>query len=457
MKEMTNRELTDKISQVFADFEDPAADYGWRELRKKYPENDKKILPLWWGTAAAIVMLVCGLWYVNQDTDEVAIVVEKSKPMEQINKVHSDKQPENTSENRYSSGSAASYRFDSTGSVRKTKFSNYINLSDSTPSEHTFNHKHSTARSTFQLKSEQKEVLSLVAVQRLSIESNTQKIPVISFPEPVNSASAINWPETRRDSLIDVRGKMLALAQQKQEADVHPHHVKKTGYESKKISSENNSFSFYAGSYFNYSLGSETKLNFGAGFTSDIKLTNHLKFSTGLAVANNSLTYNNGVPSTSKEKLAFDALPSFGSSTSTGSVNNNLTTITKYDASLLALDIPINLKYLIIPKDNKLYLLAGLSSGTYLAETYSLDFRSYSPAGLYVSQTQGIEVKKQLKSFDIARILNISFGYSANLGKSQNITIEPFLKYPLSGLGSQDLKFGATGINLKMNFSQFNK
>ncbi len=457
MKEMTDRELTDKISQVFDNFEDPTAEYGWKELRKKYPENDRKLLPIWWGTIAAVLMVVCGLWFIIPDTNEGAKEVSKTNSIEQINKVNNNKQPENTSKNKYNPGGAASGSLDSPANSLETKSSNYVNLPGSIPSEARLDSRPSIATATNRLKFEPLDVLSSIAVQRLSVENDAQKTPLIPLPEPVNSASAINWPEPARDSLIDVTSKMLALAQKSPEADINPHQVKKTGHESKKISSKNHAFSFFAGSYFNYSLGSETKLNFGAGFTSDIKLTSNLKLSTGLALANNSLTYNNGVPSSSKQKAAFDALPSFGSGITNGSANINLTSVTRYDASLLALDIPINIKYLIIPKDNKFYLLAGLSSGTYLAETYSLDYRNYSSAGLYVSQTQGIEVKKQFQAFDIARTLNISFGYSANLGKSQNITIEPFLKYPLSGLGSEDLKFGATGINLKLNFSKFKK
>jgi hypothetical protein len=246
---------------------------------------------------------------------------------------------------------------------------------------------------------------------------------------------------------------MLALAQPDAPRDDHPRRVDEPSHIStQKTDARDLSFSFYAGSYFNYSLGSERNINFGAGFASDIKLSDNLKLSTGLGLANNSLTYNNGVPSTRKEQIVYNSVPAFGSSN-----NNNLTTITKYDASLLVLDIPINLKYLLIPKDNKLYVLAGFSSGTYLSEMYSLNYRNYSAAGTYISQKQGAEVKKKLQAFDFARTLNFSFGYSAILGKTQSISIEPFLKYPLGGLGSEDLKFGSTGVNLKLNFSRFKK
>jgi hypothetical protein len=49
-------------------------------------------------------------------------------------------------------------------------------------------------------------------------------------------------------------------------------------------------------------------------------------------------------------------------------------------------------------------------------------------------------------------MLNVSFGMGYPLGKSNRLIIEPFLKYPLDGLGAQQIRFGAGGLNLKINF-----
>jgi hypothetical protein len=43
------------------------------------------------------------------------------------------------------------------------------------------------------------------------------------------------------------------------------------------------------------------------------------------------------------------------------------------------------------------------------------------------------------------------------LGKSNRLIIEPFLKYPLAGLGAQQIHFGAGGLNLKINFKASKK
>jgi len=95
--------------------------------------------------------------------------------------------------------------------------------------------------------------------------------------------------------------------------------------------------------------------------------------------------------------------------------------------------------------------LAGVSSGTFINETYTY---SYSTPSLYssnVSQVQNQSTKDSFNGFYFAKTLNLAFGTGYTIGRSQ-LVVEPFMKYPLAGLGSQQLKFGAGGVNLKFNF-----
>ena len=206
-------------------------------------------------------------------------------------------------------------------------------------------------------------------------------------------------------------------------------------------------YSVFAGTYLNYSRGSENMMNFGAGFISDIRLSKNLKLSTGLSLASNSLSYNNNkLPENASASLnsAVDARD--GNSLSTKSISG-------FTADLLMLDIPINIKYQFAPESDKFYVSGGLSSGTYLAETYKYEYRnSNSPAGSFDNRIQDQKIKKQLNDFDLGRTLNLSLGLSTGFGKTQTISIEPFVKYPLGGLGSENLRFGSTGINLRLHF-----
>ncbi|MGV3685137.1 MAG: hypothetical protein ACO1NS_05885 [Daejeonella sp.] len=447
---MTDQELTDKISQVFDEFEDPAAGYGWQELRKKYPEKHARPALIWWSTAAAILLMISGIWLAVPDTEVGKLAADKAGVKDQT-----ENHPKTTE------------------TIRKDRLSTPENAVDEIPVPASGNvainilkrskadDKKSSAPDNKLRSSQVASPSAAMDVNMLSASlspalpvagNNPGQAPLITLPQPLRPALDKTDASAERDSALNVTARMLALAQPAAAGDDHLHKVEEQPYRSQKVASKNNMISFYAGSFFNYALGSETTLNFGAGFTSDIKLGNNLRLSTGLALANNSLSYNNGVPASGKEKLTFDMQPSFAAGG-----NNNLTTITKYDASLLALDIPLNIKYLLIPENNTLYMLAGLSSGTYLNEKYSLRYKKYNPAGFYAGQDQGSTVRTNFQTFDFARTLNISFGYSTNLGKTQNITIEPFLKYPLGGLGSEDLRFGSTGLNIKLNFSSLKK
>jgi hypothetical protein len=215
-------------------------------------------------------------------------------------------------------------------------------------------------------------------------------------------------------------------------------------------------FSVYAATFFNYAKGSQNQVNAGAGFTSDIKLSKNLKLSTGLLLAQNTLNYNKNQPSNVEAAVSFSPSLSsaYNSSVADFSKVSASPSFKNYNANLVGLDIPVNLKYEFNPQKNDTYVSAGLSSGTFINEAYTA---SYSYPGLAqaagVQQTSDETTRKSFNSFYFAKTLNVAFGVGYALGKSNRIVIEPFLKYPLDGLGSQQIKFGAGGLNLKLNFT----
>ena len=89
--------------------------------------------------------------------------------------------------------------------------------------------------------------------------------------------------------------------------------------------------------------------------------------------------------------------------------------------------------------------MAGVGSGTFINESYSYLNSNGSTAA-------SLQSGKGFNDFYFARTLNMALGVGYPLGKDQ-IVIEPFVKYPLQGLGAEQLRFGASGINLKFNFS----
>jgi hypothetical protein len=234
--------------------------------------------------------------------------------------------------------------------------------------------------------------------------------------------------------------------------------------------------SLYAATYFNYAKGSQNQLGVGGGVTSDFKISDNFKISTGLSIGQNRLSYssNNNIPQQINNSALALANKSAASSVaaysavSAGLRDDALSpSVKNYNASLVGLDIPLNIKYQFNPKKNDTYISAGTSSGTYINESYRSTYsygNNYNSAvdlsgkGLNAlasnaQQTQESVTNQHFGSFDFAKTLNLSFGVGYPMGKTTRLVIEPFLKYPLNGLGTQDIRFGASGINLKLSFS----
>lgn len=188
-----------------------------------------------------------------------------------------------------------------------------------------------------------------------------------------------------------------------------------------------------------------------------MRITGNLKLSTGLAIAQNRLNYNdNNLPNPTQHEAAFAglaaaaALSSGKSLTGDGTMQSMVryaTTLNgtkNYNASLVGFDIPVNLKYEFNPKKTDSYIAAGVSSGTFITETYRSVYT-------YSTVSKESDTHNSFSGFDLAKTLNVSFGVGYPLGKNRLI-IEPFFKYPLDGLGAQQIKFGASGVNLRLHF-----
>ncbi|RYY06720.1 MAG: hypothetical protein EOP43_05465 [Sphingobacteriaceae bacterium] len=200
--------------------------------------------------------------------------------------------------------------------------------------------------------------------------------------------------------------------------------------------------SLYAGPHVNFAKGSNTLLSFGAGIAADFALNKKLKFETGLGLTQNKLSYQ------SNSNNSLYALNSaYQSAINTQNTNINSTTLTSLNASLLQLDVPINLVYQILPGKNSIAILAGLSSGVFTKESYQYN---------YVNAANNSQVSKSFQNFYLLKTLNLA----AQIGlpiKKYNLQVEPFVKVPLGNMATQQLKFGAAGINLKFNFLPIKK
>lgn len=467
MNDQFDKKLINRINEVFENFEDDSAAEGWQELRKIFPGKQKKRPGVWWfGSAAAILLLVSiFLFFQQQNGKENNDVEVAGKPVlrktDHINE---------TTEKKSKSDSRANTHPESTETIfdkptKKANSSTYlakkVNPEIRTrvaPDNHQADEPSPLASND--LESEQELTIVALSPQPLKkdfatdSETSAEKI-VGSSPGLIHSSpEAVGQNEVSSPEIAIQKQLLTSIRPVEDEKQDQPANKKKI------------SLAFVAGSYFNYAEGSETSMHTGVGVSSEVKLSRKVKLSTGLSLGQNSLKFSQSIPnqaisnfgrtgnSSRGNKLdEFYNRPESASLLGNSSPNAINSSINSYNARLLGFDIPVNLTYSILEKKNIVYFSAGFSSNFFISESYTYDYK-YKSTQLESSQQPDQETTSRFQSFDFARLLNLSVGLEYPLNKKTKISFEPFLKYPLSGLGSHDLRFGAAGMNLKFNFNR---
>lgn len=471
-EEELNNRLSARITEVFDTYEDTTANEGWALLRQKFPEEkkDRGLIWLWYG-AAAVLLLGFGLWFLQGPANvkqQVAVNIKPDTKTQQATKINTNDTESDTSQNR-----------GKVNTVVATKPSAPVSSSPAqtiTPTRQSIAQAKTRNAGISINPSGQKVIVNKPAVNPAQANSPgaQPQVPVTNNYVATNPAKAntvtktvVNDPAVA-DSLKNTTAVIAqnpvkpvtkpaltsaeALDKLFAETANTPKDVKQGAKKGRKPV-----IGVYAATYFNYADGSDNRVNVGAGFSSDFSITNKLKLSTGLSVGQNTLNYNYGTDnnnSNTKYNLLTGSQASADASIGTGLSSSGLYNVgsrtesarQNFSANLIGLDIPINIKYQFNPKKNDTYVSAGFSSGTFINETYKLEY-------IATRQTQETTTQNSFNDFYFAKTLNVSFGMGYPLGKSNRLVVEPFLKYPLSGLGSQQIKFGAGGINLKLNFT----
>jgi len=486
-----------------------------REKFPEKESKRRGLIWLWWGSAAAVffIFLGIGLWYFNKNNANVqqknyavqplkhnqpqSMVTAKKAQTDTLKNIQStvgqkQSQIAGTSNQKTSvahptdqqtkqnHAEVASIQTAGNDTVNKnvspgTKSSLYSSKS-SLIAKNKASSRHTDANSDKQ-HTENSNQAALVASAKQNIIKSGKKASSPLAPASTDNVTqeslavnnetdnANNPASTKPQSQVIVNTKTDTAATNKIAATQKP--VKKTIADmfaedkqitpkKKKDDTKNNDkrvhFGVYAATYFSYAKGSADEVNMGAGFSSDIKISNNLKLVTGVAIGQNTLSY----PGASSVDATASNY-SFASNTVVPAAYLNYAqvatpSIKNYNANLVGLDIPLNLKYELNPKKSDTYILAGLSSGTFINESYTYFYNYPTLNSSTLQQTQGATTSKSFDSFYFAKTLNLAFGVGYPIGNN-HLIIEPFLKYPLEGLGSQQIRFGAGGINLKFNFS----
>ena len=194
------------------------------------------------------------------------------------------------------------------------------------------------------------------------------------------------------------------------------------------------------------STSTGASFNYAGGVNLEIALLPELSLSTGVQIEHQTVETVNSV--------ANAAIPS-------DHMNANLTN----------LDIPINITWRFLTKGvgkekYSYYISGGVSSLAYLGEryvktTYRQEVREQlNMVASEAKMTYKLEnfattsenKEEPFNAFDVAGRINLIFGIERKISQDLNLHIEPYVKIPLSGLGSENMKFMTSGITCKISF-----
>lgn len=475
MDDPLDNDLKNRIREVFDNYDDGHADEGWQLLREKYPEKARRgtVLWLWWGSAAAVLLLFLGiLWLSKKPEKENKLTGNKPAINHPIIKSIEPQKNSNTIVNQANNSDDASA--DSViNSLQTQKLANNQLLSDRSYKSHIAAKTNRPSRIETQNTTADNNSISLKKIigNNDSATGNALQNIVAINPAKTIEKRAVDIAKadnaSKNDSSANAAAKsnnsinMLNQAKQSDKAVFANNEVPKNKKE-KGLRGSTVSFGVYAATYVNYASKSNSQVNEGIGISSDIRLSRKLNLSTGVAIGQNSLNYNGQLPPEQSKLLsaannsAGDAVSNKASALAAPAYSANsffaaTPSLKNYTASLVGLEIPINLKYRFNPEKTATFVSIGVSSGTFINERYTSTYSYTTPFASALTQTTDQSLQQKFNSFYFAKTLNFSFGTGYRIS-GNDLIIEPFVKYPIDGLGSQQIKFGSGGVNLKFNF-----
>lgn len=294
---------------------------------------------------------------------------------------------------------------------------------------------------------ENRPQITLVKTEQIGLE--TAKNEIMNSPLTLKSFDAEETgvkpiPTRNNQEYLAFNNSLLKNADSYQPATTEEE--KKT----KKTKNSNFKFSVDANTYYSFTTAGVTDdLNLGLGILSELKLTKRLSVNSGISLNKQTTNYVAGANASSTNTLS-----SFASK-QPASVPDEVET----NAKLVGFEIPLNLKYNVAIGKLKTFITSGISSYSLLNQSYTNDLSiiNYSlDSAPTTTISRGVDKENEsaFSNFQFARTVDFSFGILYPVSSNNSISIEPFLKYPIAGFGSQNLEIGSGGISFKLNFGR---
>lgn len=440
MKEQFDKELRNHIRDTFDHFDDQLADDGWQKF-KAQKRRKKRGLIFWYSLPGGIAAALALLWLVN--------IYNKPSPINQPriaqNQVDVTQSSNHQNKEQHQSIATLSSKELKDSSLGESS-SSKNELASSQKSNATSESLESSVK--FSKIAQLNAVLSAVKVikkpftEASILENKTSSLTV----SPVSSIELTSINSDEQTTEIDAREKGLALANTEPQPTPTLFLARETEQKSSPTAKKNKlKVALDANTFMNYSAaGLNNQINLGLGVSTDLKISKHLSLSSGIQLNRQTSTFDGN----NKVDAGFK-LSSF--STMVSVPKSQIT-----NAKLVGLDIPLNLKFSMNMGKTRTFLSTGFSSYSVINERYVNDYSvvNYSITGIRANRITTVQDNPSgsFSYFKFAQSLNLSFGVLYPLSKNSTLSVEPFVKYPLTGLGYQDLLIGAGGVSFKLNF-----
>ncbi len=430
MKEQFDRELRNHIKDTFDHYDDLMADDGWNQF-KKHRNRKRRGLVLWYALPSGIAAALAVIWLFNAMQND--IVQPQNQPLAE-NKVKIESKISKTEQ--LEQKAVVSKNPVRTQDNENAIADKYQLPASETPVEYTVASKAIKERELIIKPIAGESKMTVHTSRSPSVRSNTDKIFLgdddLNRNATPQSLASIDVPET-----------MMAIASfdlptaNPIELDV------------KKVKEKAFSIAVDANTYYSFtSAGVSDHVNIGIGLLSELRLAKNFSINSGIAF-NQQDTRFDGDKDLGSKRLAVNA------QMSAASVPSSLET----EARLTGFDIPINIKYSVLLGKAKTFFTTGVSSYSLINQRYTnqLSVVNYSLKGAPTTSTI-TDVEKDsdgiFSNFKFARTVNFSFGVLYPVSERNSVSVEPFIKYPINGLGNEDLKIGSGGISFKYTFSR---
>jgi hypothetical protein len=117
------------------------------------------------------------------------------------------------------------------------------------------------------------------------------------------------------------------------------------------------------------------------------------------------------------------------------------------DVNCRMIDIPLNLNYQVYHKGvNKFSVGSGLSSYIILREDYTFNY-----VNPYANGPAGYSVINKNRNF--FGVLNLDVSYERQLNSKVGVTLQPYLKLPLSNIGQGQARLQTAGVAVGFNWN----